>query len=87
MKAKLGLLLCTLGLLSACGNDEIYTLYRTGVGFSDMRIHVATFDSDDSKKDGFKTYNQENCNTAASLFQAQPNVTVRYWCEKGPYKK
>jgi hypothetical protein len=80
-----GCLLTT--LLTACGNDDIYTLYRTGVGFPDMRIHVATFDSSESKDAQFKTYNQDNCQTAIKLFQDQPNVTVRYWCEKGRYKK
>jgi hypothetical protein len=74
-------------ILSACGNDEVYTLYRTGVGFSDMRIHVATFDSDDSRDSKFQTYNLDNCRLAASLFQNQPNVTTKYWCEKGRYKK
>lgn len=87
MTCKLLAMLGFVILLSACGNDEIYTLYRTGVGSSDMRIHVATFNSDDSKNEKFKIYNQENCNTAASLFQSQPNVTVRYWCEKGSFKK
>jgi len=74
-------------LLSACTNDDVYTLYRSGVGASDLRIHVATFDSSDSKDPKFKTYNQDNCQLAAQLFQSQPNVTVRYWCEKGGYKK
>ena len=75
--------------LSACSesNDDIYTLYRSGVGFPDLRIHVATFDSEDSKNSKFKTYNQDNCQTASQLFQSQPNVTVKYWCEKGRYKK
>ena len=74
-------------LLVGCGNDDVYTLYRTGVGLPDLRIHVATFDSDDSKDQKFKTYNQDNCLTGARLFQSQPNVTVTYWCEKGRYKK
>ena len=74
-------------LLAGCGNDDVYTLYRTSVGFPDLRIHVATFDSDDSKDQQFKTYNLDNCLNGAKLFQSQPNVAVRYWCEKGRYKK
>jgi len=46
-----------------------------------MRIHVATFDSDDGDK-----YNEENCRMAMELFQKQPGVKVRYWCEKGRYR-
>ena len=47
-----------------------------------MRIHIATFDTDQGAK-----YNHENCNTSATLFQLQSGVTVKYWCEKGSYKK
>ena len=46
-----------------------------------MRIHVATLDS----KDGDE-YNHENCEVARELFQRQPGVTVRYWCEMGRYR-
>jgi hypothetical protein len=46
------------------------------------RIHVATFDSSYGED-----YNRENCQIALGLFQNQPGVTVRYWCEKGRYKK
>jgi len=76
----------SLGLLSACGGDSTYTLYRTSPVPIDnpslQRIHVATFDgySDES-------YNRENCQLAANLFQSQQGVTVKYWCEKGIYKK
>jgi hypothetical protein len=84
---KLLILIVTISLLTACGNDDIYTLYRSAVALPELRIHVATFDADDSKDPQFKTYNQDNCLTAANLFQNQPNVTVRYWCEKGRYKK
>jgi hypothetical protein len=73
--------------LTACGDGEVYTLYRAGVGLPNLRIHVATFDSADSKAEQFKAYNQENCQTAMKLFQSQPNVTVKYWCEKGVFKK
>ena len=84
---KLLITISTALFLTACGNEDIYTLYRSGVGFPDMRIHVATFNSDDSKDSKFKTYNQDNCQTASGLFQSKPNVSVRYWCEKGSFRK
>ncbi len=45
-------------------------------------MHVATFDA----KDG-EAYNMGNCQIAQELFQKQPGVTVKYWCEKGVFKK
>ena len=68
---------------AAMADDEIYTLYRSSVVAPDMRIHVATFDADDSGPG----YNFENCNIAADLFRQQPGVRVRYWCEKGRYRR
>lgn len=73
--------------LVGCGNDDVYTLYRSAVGMPDLRIHIATFDADDSKDPKFKTYNQDNCFSAQKLFSAQDGVSVRYWCEKGNFKK
>jgi hypothetical protein len=70
--------------LAACkpaNGDATYTLYRGSVT-GPMRIHVATFDSVDGED-----YNRENCDIARTLFQAQPGVTVKYWCEKGRYRK
>jgi hypothetical protein len=74
-------------LLVGCGNDDVYTLYRSAVGMPDLRIHIATFDADDSKDPKFKTYNQDNCLSTQKLFSAQEGVSVRYWCEKGYFKK
>jgi len=64
-----------------------YTLYRTspnigGINGDGVRIHIATFDTTDGD-----AYNKENCEIAAALFQRQPNVRVRYWCELGTYRK
>ena len=69
--------------MAACkpADDSVYTLYRGSVT-GPMRIHVATFDSVDGED-----YNRENCDIARSLFQAQPGVIVKYWCEKGRYRK
>jgi len=62
--------------------DATYTLYRNSLLDVNMRIHVASFDS----KDG-EAYNRENCELGARLFMGQPNVTARFWCEKGAYRK
>ena len=68
-------------VLTSCGlHSSTYTLYRSSVT-GPMRIHVATFDSDNPEE-----YNRENCQVALELFQQQPGVKVRYWCEKGRYR-
>ena len=61
---------------------DVYTLYRNSVLDSTKRFHVASFNSTDGDD-----YNRENCEVARGLFQRQPGVTVKYWCEKGEYKK
>lgn len=63
-------------------NEDSYTLYRNSVSFADMRIHVATFDAEDGEQ-----YNKENCNLARELFVKQPGVIVKYWCERGRFRK
>ena len=64
---------------SQVGGGPTYTLYRSGLDRS--RVHVATFDAAESG-----SYNEENCLTAMDLFDSQPGVSVRYWCEKGRFK-
>jgi hypothetical protein len=70
-------------LVSGCNQGEVFTLYRDSrtSGGEAMRIHVATFDADDGPD-----YNRGNCVIAQELFQGQPGVTARYWCEKGRFK-
>jgi hypothetical protein len=83
-RSRSGILaIIAVSLLAACkpGDDSAYTLYCGSVT-GPMRIHVATFDSVDGEE-----YNSGNCDIARSLFQAQPGVTVKYWCEKGRYQK
>lgn len=76
-------LLVPLLFAAACSdNGNQYTLYRSSVTDADMRVHIATFDSADGD-----SYNSENCLVAAGLFARQPGVSVRYWCEKGPFRK
>jgi len=60
-------------------DSDVYTLYKSSyVGGESSRVHVATFDS----RWGHE-FNQLNCSTAKELFQRQPDVTVKYWCEAG----
>ena len=66
---------------SAVPEAATYTLYRDSVT-GPTRINVATFASADGED-----YNRQNCDIARSTFQAQPGVTVKYWCEKGRYRK
>ncbi|MCI0599142.1 MAG: hypothetical protein L0Y50_01720 [Beijerinckiaceae bacterium] len=73
--------------LAGCGGsgaseNELFVLYRNSVINENMRIHVATFDASDGE-----AYNKGNCEQAQALFQAQPGVKTRFWCEKGRFKK
>ena len=73
-------------LISGCSREardgELFTLYRSSVTDANMRLHIATFDASDGE-----SYNRENCELARELFQAQPSVRTKFWCEKGLYKK
>lgn len=70
-------------LAVGCGTSEsTFTLYRNSVTDVNMRIHVASFDAVDGE-----AYNRENCEQAKELFQAQPGVKTKFWCEKGSFKK
>lgn len=63
-------------ILECSRSIEAFTLYRTSP-VSDGRVYVATFAGE-----GYD-FNRGNCRIAAELFQSQPGVTVKYWCEKG----
>lgn len=82
-KAALRSLVLSVALVaSACREGgEPYTLYRSSAIKEHVRIHVATFDADAGSH-----YNKDNCEIARELFQIQPGVTVRYWCEQGRYR-
>lgn len=75
--------LLSLVLLASCyqGGGSAYTLYRSSFMGND-RVHVATFDASYGGD-----YNRANCEIARELFQAQPGVTVRYWCELGRFRR
>ena len=73
-------------LAAACSNSgaegESFVLYRNSVTDESMRIHIASFDASDGEK-----YNRENCEQAQQLFQAQPGLKTKFWCEKGRFRK
>ena len=76
-------ILLTMATVEASAQERnVSTLYRSSVFDRAERIHVATFDSDNSG-----SYNSENCQIAAELFQGQRGVSVRYWCERGRYRR
>jgi hypothetical protein len=76
------LMLAAFSACSSSGRGEVHTLYRSSAIDASLRVHVASFDTDDGDE-----YNRGNCDQAASLFAAQPGVTVKYWCEKGEFHK
>lgn len=82
-------LLPAVGFIACSDPGTTYTLYRSDRSDT-LRIHVATFDAKQKSIDGSGSaedaYNSENCRIAADLFQSQPGVKVRYWCEKGSFK-
>jgi hypothetical protein len=77
------LLLVFIIQVSGCNQTgDSFTLYRNSVTNENMRIHVASFDAADGE-----AYNRGNCEQAQVLFQAQQSVKVKFWCEKGAFKK
>lgn len=61
-----------------------------------LRIHVASFNADKGDDTASRSENAKNCEIAAQLFNhRQPfydsetfsHIRLRYWCEKGKYKK
>ncbi len=82
--AKYGLVFLALAITSNgfAATEQVFALYRNSVTDENMRIHVATFDATDGEP-----YNRGNCEQAQLLFQNQPGVKVKFWCEKGRFKK
>ncbi|WP_192884642.1 hypothetical protein [Paramagnetospirillum kuznetsovii] len=84
MRLALAVLVLLIGFRALAADPSIgtpYTLYRNSVTDPNMRLHIATFDAMERE-----TYNFENCRVAAELFQAQPGVKTKFWCEKGRFK-
>ncbi len=69
-------------LLGCSGSDSKYTLYRNSVTDENLRVHVATFDAESGND-----YNMGNCMIAQELFQKQPGIKTKFWCERGNFKK
>jgi hypothetical protein len=69
-------------LRSQTESGTAYSLYRSSATGVRERIHIATFDASEAD-----SYNNENCQQAQTLFQQQPGVTVKFWCEKGRYRR
>ena len=63
-------------------NSVVFTLYRNSAVNGTLRMHVATFDAADGK-----AYNLANCDHAADLFEGQPGVKTRFWCEPGRFRQ
>ena len=75
-----------ISLFTGCNNHtDSYTLYRNSPLDPNMVIKIATFNSQEKSygAESSESYNRYNCNLAAKLFQSQPNVVTRFWCEKG----
>ena len=69
------------GASYAAPAGDAYTLYRNSALDSKGLLHVATFDAEDGA-----AYNRENCDQARKLFQAQPGVKTKFWCEPGRFQ-
>lgn len=80
MKRRMAAALLIAAQAAGCAHDGTFTLYRSSVLDQSARVHVSTFDAADGAD-----YNRENCELASQLFQAQPGVMVRFWCEQGIY--
>ena len=78
------------GCTDASG-PEVFTLYRNVPSDQGFRVHVATFDAtghDGRASDFYNLSNMNNCERARDMFQALPDWKgVKFWCEKGRFKK
>jgi hypothetical protein len=82
---SVALVLLVCALAGACSHKrrvDTYTLYRNGAVNDTLRIHVASFDAAEPG-----SYNHDTCERVRELFQLQPTVTSRFWCEAGPFKR
>ncbi len=97
--ATLILPLTLVGCDNKTSDDHIFTLYTS---YESKRLHVATFDATPNSLNGssldkkwlelFGEDNAKDCNKAASMFQKDLDsklkaTDIKYWCEKGRYRK
>lgn len=87
------LVAAAISFLLACSGlgipeDQVFTLYRNVPSTPDFRFHVATFDADYGDAEMSKLINSTNCSRSQTLFQDSKEWEgVRFWCEKGRFKK
>ena len=88
------ILLAGAGFLVGCSRsdipeDQVFTLYHNLDAAANTRIHVATFDGHRTPAKMSEFFNRSHCEQAQALFQSQlpSGTTVKYWCEKGRFKK
>lgn len=101
MKITINSILCSMILIgcSKSNEDHIFTLYSS---YQNNRLHVATFDAtpnswDDKNTDSqfnkwFEEENSKECSKIAKLLEDEwvstvKNNDIKYWCEKGRYRK
>lgn len=101
MRLKIYLLLFSLALLGCnkSNDDHVFTLYSS---YKNNRLHVATFDAapiswNDKNHDGelkeiSSELNFKECGKVANLLENEwlntvKNNDIKYWCEKGRYRK
>ena len=101
MQARLVFVPIAVLIASGCSqqsDDHIFTLYSNAASDSSYRFHVATFDKDSqianqAWQEATGKDNQWNCDKAARLFKEEWDQTikgqeqVKYWCEKGRFRK
>ena len=73
---------------SGISEKEVFTLYRNTPSAPDFRAHVATFDADPFGTERSESVNSSNCSqTVALLEESKKWVGVKFWCERGRFKK
>lgn len=63
----------------------MYTLYSNSM-FTDERVHIATFDAKQSDPE-YNAINCEQVRAAEEEFAKGRPVQLKFWCEKGYYRK
>ena len=73
--------------LAKVSQDEVATLYRSSSLGDHFRFHMATFDSIEETEKGRFDYNWGNCLLVRDVLKNRPGVDIKYWCEKGYFRK
>ena len=78
---------CPYYSFAKASDDEVATLYRNSALGDHYRFHIGTFDSLEKSKKGRFDYNWGNCLIVSDAMQNRPGIDVKYWCEKGYFRK